>query len=338
MTQLASGLKNRVKRFLVGSRILRTAAACLAKRVVVTRFHSVPRDTSTFVTSIGHGIMHPEPKFEAQMRLIAARFTPITLDDVAAYLRGETDIPRRAVAVTFDDGFRDNYEYAVPILDRYGIKATFYVTVRSIEGPPPWFCRLSRAMQETGKPDWVAPTGGRTFPLGSAEQRLEAFFAAVRPGGVLSDAEQEEYVRAVERQLEVEPLGPEDGLMMDWPQVAALKDGGHIVGSHTMTHPNLAHVGAEQARWEITESKRALEERLAAPVVHFSYPSPTLQPHYNEQTVSMTEQAGYRTAVTSDAGPMRRGQNPLSIRRIVVPQDPEALRWALEVSFAGHRV
>src|SRR5262249_348286 len=67
-------------------------------------------------------------------------YEPVTLDDLAAFVRGERAMPRRCVAVTFDDGFADNFEIAAPILNRAGIKAAFYITVGCIEPVRlPWF-------------------------------------------------------------------------------------------------------------------------------------------------------------------------------------------------------
>jgi peptidoglycan/xylan/chitin deacetylase (PgdA/CDA1 family) len=63
---------------------------------------------------------------------------------------------------------------------------------------------------------------------------------------------------------------------------------GHIVGSHTMTHPNMAYVDTEVARQEMTESKQGLERELGAGVRHFAYPCPALLPHWTEQTVAQT--------------------------------------------------
>ena len=105
-------------------------------------------------------------------------------------------------------------------------------------------------------------------------------------------------------------------LMMSWDQARQLARAGHIVGSHTMTHPNMAHVKSDSdLQQEFEQSKRRLEQELNAPVVHFSYPCPILQPHWTERTVNMCRQLGYRTAVTTNPGLARRGNDPLTLRR-----------------------
>ena len=126
--------------------------------------------------------------------------------------------------------------------------------------------------------------------------------------------------------------------MMNYDQIRALTRQGHIVGSHTMTHPNVAQVNLEDARCEMTESKRRLEKELGADLVHFSYPCPALSPHRTEQTAALSRDVGYETAVTTDGGLARRGDNPLWLKRIRPTKTVEGLRWNLECAFAGRTV
>jgi len=77
-----------------------------------------------------------------------------------------------------------------------------------------------------------------------------------------------------------------------------------------------------------------LEQVLAAPVVHFSYPCPALSPHWKETTVEMSRRLGYLTAVTVDGGPVRKNDNPFCLRRVRPTKEVEGLRWNLEHTFA----
>ncbi|PQP33293.1 hypothetical protein C6A37_13665, partial [Desulfobacteraceae bacterium SEEP-SAG9] len=73
------------------------------------------------------------------------------------FLKFKKRIPKKAVAVTFDDGYRDNFEMAAPILDYFGIKATFYIATATIEClTPPWYVKLRHAIWETKEKEWIA--------------------------------------------------------------------------------------------------------------------------------------------------------------------------------------
>jgi peptidoglycan/xylan/chitin deacetylase (PgdA/CDA1 family) len=126
--------------------------------------------------------------------------------------------------------------------------------------------------------------------------------------------------------------------MMSYDQVKTLARQGHIVGSHTMTHPNMAQIDLNDARGEMTESKKRLEQQIGDLVVHFSYPCPALTPHWTEQTVAESFNAGYQTAVTTDGGLARKGDNPLWLSRVRPARTVDGLRWNLECAFAGRRV
>jgi hypothetical protein len=97
----------------------------------------------------------------------------------------------------------------------------------------------------------------------------------------------------------------------------------------------MAHIKDGEAATEMTQSKQRLEDVLRAPVVHFSYPCPALSPHWKESTVAMSRKLGYLTAVTTDAGSVRRDDDPLSLHRTRPTKDVEGLQWNLECSFLG---
>lgn len=295
-------------------------------------YHSV-LDPESGSNTLGR-TMHSPEVFRGHAEIIARYYDPVSMDDVLKFLQGKKDLPPRAVAVTFDDGYRDNYEMAAPILDGAGVPATFYVAVGSIEsGNLPWPARLRYAFYTTALTRWSDPHGALHL-LTTGPEREQAMLFASDYCAPLSGSPQESFVQAVEAELEVDPKRHR-GLMMNWDHLRALVDHGHIVGSHTMTHPNLAHVSDEQARIELFESKRRLEAELGSPVLHFAYPCPALQPHWKETTVEISRQAGYLTAVTTDGGSVCRRDDPLHLRRAGPTKKIEGLRWSVDCCLLG---
>ena len=102
-----------------------------------------------------------------------------------------------------------------------------------------------------------------------------------------------------------------------------------------MTHPNMAQVPPKEAELEFAKSKRRLEQELGKRVRHFSYPCPALEPHWSDQTINLSQQIGYRTAVTINGGMVRVHDDALKLHRIRPTKTIHGVHWNLERTFSG---
>jgi peptidoglycan/xylan/chitin deacetylase (PgdA/CDA1 family) len=330
-------MKNLAKKALLRSGLSRLAAGFHGRGAAILMYHSVMEDPRAQDALFG-GITHSRDMFRGQMELLARRYRPASLDQVRRFVRGEGELPDRAVVVTFDDGYADNCEIAAPVLNEVGVPATFYVTVECVEQRKlPWPARLRPLFRTTKKSRW-ADSSGKVWPLSSGVERETAYLQSCDECCKLSGTAQEKYVARLEDELDTQVPVESGALMMNYDQIRELAQQGHIIGSHTMTHPNMAHVGLQDARREMTESKQRLEQQLSVAVTHFSYPCPALSPHWTEQTVTASRDAGYETAVTTDGGLARKGDNPLLLKRVRPTKTVEGLWWNLECAFAGRVV
>jgi peptidoglycan/xylan/chitin deacetylase (PgdA/CDA1 family) len=335
---IRSTLKDSVKKALVRSGALDFAVRASAPpAAVILMYHSIVEDPRLTEDTIG--ISQARSKFEAQIRTVAKEFNPVTVEQVAQFAKGGKQLPPKAVAVTFDDGFFDNYDVALPILNRYGIPATFYIMVDAVEtGVPPWYCRLNFAFHATRRTDWIEPEYGRRYSIETVADREAALKAAWDAGARKVGRSQAEFVRRVEESLCVASVGAESRLMLRWEEVRALSKAGHTIGAHTISHPNLAHVSEEEAQSEIVGCKKRLEEEVAEPIDHFSYPHPALNPQWTPNTLRITREAGFRSAVLTSCGPVRRGDEPLSMKRIYAADDLDQWIWNLQCTFLGRSI
>jgi peptidoglycan/xylan/chitin deacetylase (PgdA/CDA1 family) len=269
------------------------------------------------------------------MEIIARNYSPITLPDVLGFLRGDKDLPPRAVVITFDDGYTDNLEIAAPVLSHLGIPAVFYITVACVEKRClPWPARLRYAFFTTKKCFWTSPRG-TGLALTTRDERGRAFNTASDYCARLSGTPQECFVSAVECEMDVDPAPVSKHMMMTWDQVRKLASQGHTIGSHTMTHPNLAHISEEEMTAELGDSKRKLDAEMGTPIVHFAYPEPALRPNWCAQSREISRIVGYETAVTIKGGPVRRNDDPLCLRRIGPGTNLDGFLWNLERTFLG---
>lgn len=327
-------MKELAKKALLGSGLLRMAAGLQDKGAAILMYHSVLEDPFQLADSLG-GIVHSQTVFRQQMELLAREFHPMSLDELAILLRGKEKIPERCVVVTFDDGYRDNFEIAIPILDQVGIRAAFYVTVSCIEKRQlPWPSSVRFALRTTKRKNWTDP-GGKLWPLETEADRDRAFAKACEYCCRTAGDTQEQLVSKIESELETCSVPSSAQLMMSWDEVRKVTERGHTIGSHTLSHPNVAQILLADVRIELQQSRARLEKQLSRTVTHFSYPCPALSPHWNEQTVEECRKAGYETAVVTDGGLARRQDSPLCLRRVRPSKTLDGLRWNLEWAFAG---
>ena len=327
-------IKDAIKNAMVRSGLLQVVGRLRPANAVILMYHSVLEDPRSQESYLGE-ISYSREIFRGQMELLARRYHPVSLDDILRFVAGDGELPRRSVAVTFDDGYTDNYEVAAPVLKQAGVPATIYATVDCIERRRlPWPSHLRFMLRSTRKEKWIE-TSGRSWPLSCEAEREAALIQSCDECCKLVGPAQDEYVARVSGELDVRVPEESGALMMDYPQMRRLLDQGHIIGSHTLSHPNMAYVEAETARLELAESKRRLEQGLKSPITHFAYPCPALSPHWTEQTLAASREAGYATAVTTNPGSARVGDNPLRLKRIGAPKSVNELEWNLECVFAG---
>ena len=330
MSDYLVSLKSIIKRSFTGSGVLRLARRFAEPSITILRYHSIQEDPEQNAALINSSIVHSLALFSKQMEVIANRFTPVSLDDILLTLDGKRPFPENAVAVTFDDGFADNFFVAGPILRRFSIPATFYITVNSIVSRDlPWFCRIRYAFEKTRKNVWFDTIDGINRSMVASEDKYAVFRIVANRCAALSYSKQQKYVKEIEVDFDIEsPNAPK--LMLDWDEIRKLHKDGHIIGSHTMSHPNVAHIETGDQYLEINNSKQILERELGFPCEHFSYPHPTLSPHYNAQTIMMTREAGYKMATTTTHGTVKMGDDALAIKRIAVPKNLIDFAYNLE--------
>lgn len=250
-------------------------------------------------------------RFRAHMAVVRRWFRPLTLAAACAAAQ-QRRLPARAVVVTFDDGYRDNHDLALPVLREFGIPATVFVATGFIGGTPMWNDRVIEALRHTRHAALKADDLGLDLRLDSVAARVAAVGPVLERLKYLAP---EARLREVERLERLLATGPTDDLMMDAERIRALADAGIEVGGHTVSHPILATLDAAAAGAEIIDGKRHLEALLDREVVSFAYPNGRPGRDFNEGNVAQVGAAGFRQAVTTRYATARSDGDRLQIPR-----------------------
>ena len=302
-------------------------------KVVILMYHRVLTDNDEAIPHMQPGMYVTESSFDRQMGYMSANYEVISLDDLILSLeKGGLDAGGRYCIVTFDDGWRDNYLYAYPVMKRRGLPATIFLTTGFI-GTGKWFwhekarclfmrrrddvARICRELLASGK------TSGNVISsvLGAVEDKEGA------EGRAVTDAVVERLKAFSEKSVEdslkriYEALGmgePDERVFLNRQEVEEMSGAGISFGSHTRTHRLLTGLTPGEVREELEGSMRDLSGGKINYVPAFCYPNG----NHNDEIVKAVKACGYLAAVTTgfgfeDALP----EDPFRMKRIGVHND-----------------
>jgi peptidoglycan/xylan/chitin deacetylase (PgdA/CDA1 family) len=294
--------------------------------LVVLIFHRVPATADPMLP-----FELPADEFARRLDLLQSVFRVLPLRDaVSALARGT--LPDRAACITFDDGYANNLEVAAPLLSARGLPATVFVAPGFLNGGWMFNDRIIEALR-------VAPRDFDLAELGLGRHRLDTPGDRTRVAGELVLAlkhlpPSDRMERAAELVRRAGGDAPASPMMTD-AQVAALPAHGIEVGAHTVNHPILTSIDADEARREIVESRARLEAITGAPVTSFAYPNGLPHRDYARAHAGMVRDAGFSLALSTSWGAATRASDPLQLPRIA-PWDASARRYAGRI-IAGYR-
>jgi peptidoglycan/xylan/chitin deacetylase (PgdA/CDA1 family) len=260
----------------------------------VLTYHRVNDDADPFFPSLSVDV------FEQQIAFVARYYQVLPVEDLVDRMARGT-VPPNALAVTFDDGYRDTLTHAAPILARHGVPATVFVTTGFVAGTcQPWYDRVAAVFRSTPGMTLDLPWG-TTARLGSTADRLAALEGALEhlkrcPDRVRRDT--------VDRLVAGARMTDADRLkisMLTWDDVIALKGLGFSIGSHTVTHPILSRLPLAEVAGEIARSCRMIAEACGEPPRGFAYPNGKPE-DYSPAVSALVRDAGFTCAVTTRFG------------------------------------
>jgi peptidoglycan/xylan/chitin deacetylase (PgdA/CDA1 family) len=275
----------------------------------------------------------PVKRFEEQMQFLTEHFTVCPLGELVQRMKDD-ELPENAIAVTFDDGYRDNYLNAFPVLKRYSVPATIFLATGVIgSGEILWHERVFAAFRETRVSELAGLGPGNTSrSLKSLEMKLEAQKQILECLWSLDGEAREIALRRLEQQLEVVAAKNVEmsRLMLSWQEVSEMNREGIEFGAHTVNHPILAKLTVEDARQEICGSKNTIAEFIESAVTTFAYPVGR-RGDFTETTKAIVAEAGFACGVTMIFGNNGVETDPYELRRIT-PWDEDCRAFGLRLS------
>lgn len=301
---------------LVGSRL---APGGGNARLSILMYHRVLTAADPLLPGQMHAAL-----FDTHMQALRTHFNCLPLGEAVTRLRKGT-LPPRAACVTFDDGYRDNVEVALPILRKHQVPAIFFIATGYLDGGRMFNDTVIEAIRGANVPELdLTDFEAGVLALNTVEQRRKAISACLSAAKYRNPEERLDFVAKIAQRSEARL--PDD-LMMDSAQVETLLNAGMEIGAHTVHHPILLKIADDEARKEIVDSKRQLEILTGREVTLFAYPNGIPGKDYGPAHVTMVREAGFRAAVSTSWGTSTPITDYYQLPRFT-PWDDTPLRFA----------
>lgn len=246
-------------------------------------------------------------RFAQHLRLLRRWFRVLPLEHAARRLKERT-LPSRAACITFDGGYADHADVALPLLQRFGLQATFFVATGFLDGGYSWTDAVIELVRNAPGPHLnLARSGFGAYDVACPVRRRAVIDLLLAALATLPPVERLARVHAMARRT--------TPTMLSSDQLIALHRAGMDIGAHTVNQNSLATLSNAEARAEIGNGRARLEEIVQAPVRLFAYPNGKPGADFEKRHANMLRSAGFDAAVTTALGAARPESDPYELPR-----------------------
>jgi peptidoglycan/xylan/chitin deacetylase (PgdA/CDA1 family) len=276
-------------------------------RLLILTFHEIATEPDALLPDVpDRGL------FEQQMTWLSRCCNVLPLVDAVRRLEAGT-LPPRAAAVTFDDGYANNLTLGAPILRKLAVPATFFITGGAVDRGIMWNDLIIEALRRSGPRLDLTEDGLGVLDLTSQQQRKEAIVRVIDATKYRPMAQR---WQLAERVYATATGAAPPRLMLTRAEVAELARQGFEIGAHTMDHPILAKIDADEALAQIAQSRQWVEDVTGRAPTAFAYPNGRPGRDYGPEHVAMVAKVGFEIAVSTAWGCAVRGSSMLELPRL----------------------
>ncbi|MBF0343626.1 MAG: polysaccharide deacetylase family protein [Nitrospirae bacterium] len=281
----------------------------------------VARQKADEVFSLPQIVVYQD-SFERQMEYLSSHYRVLSLDQYIESIKGRIPLPSKTAVITFDDGWRDNFLYAFPLLKKFNLPATIFLTTGFIATNRMFWqesviflvSRLLSLRLDTNECflrhglENVLPLLSKLSAIDNNPVMLELIDTLKQVDISTLTA----LTQCMRETLNVQELPYAENMFLDWTQIIEMQQSLITFGSHGISHQLLDTCGDDVIAEELTESKKTIEGRLSSQVKSFAYPNG----NYNSKIIERLKEAGYEVGVTVLPGLNTPQTDPFQLKRI----------------------
>jgi peptidoglycan/xylan/chitin deacetylase (PgdA/CDA1 family) len=289
--------------------------------LTVLNYHRINNADSPDFDLFKPNVSATPEEFARQMDYVQAHYNVISCEQLACWLQGASALPLHPAIITFDDGYYDNLLNAAPVLQARHLSAIIFLTTGFIGTKQPFYWDIvAYCFHHTRRDHADLPLLGKRCWSDPAS-REKVMLTWVQSLKKIPETQKCNMIEKVGEILDVSiPDEKFSNLYLTWGQVREMSQNGTEFGSHTVNHPILTRIPAEQVRRELIESKRRVEEEIQKPITSLAYPNGQ-KVDFSSEVIAITRETGFQLAFSLLPGPTRLGtvkSSPLAIRRVYI--------------------
>lgn len=327
MRSLASRVRHVAAHLLHATGVLRLHLdRALRGKAVVLMYHRVVAPAERARLHSHEGMVVDTDVFEVQVRHLSGNFNVLSMEEFLDRLRDGIRFDDRTCVVTFDDGWRDNFTNAFPVLKRHGVPACIFLSTGYVGSERRfWQERLSAALHAaadgagTGEGADIRAVlekhGVGAADLVAAEELKSVVDRIVQARKRFGLADNEELLQEIERASPI--LAGEPPSFFGWEEAREMQQGGISFGCHGESHRILTQMTSEEVRADIVSSKETIERQLVARPRAFSYPNGD----YTPETERIVQECGFEAAFTTRRGALDLDSGRFALGRVNIASD-----------------
>ena len=256
-------------------------------------------------------------EFEKQMKYLKTNYNIISLNDLVERINKKIDFQMNTVVITFDDGYLNNYTEALPILSKYNITATLFITTSLIDGKElAWWDKIKCLIEnaEVSSFSFKFDNLILNFNLKTSKDKNDAADLLHK---VLAKYNYKMRIKAIKNLTVILKSSFSDEYLdkfsfMNWEQIKEFSNCNNEIGSHTITHPFLSNISKEEIKKEVNKSKFCLEKKLRLKIKSFCYPSG----NFDNDVKEMVKKSGYQCACSIKLGFINQKSDVYELKRV----------------------
>ncbi len=296
------------------------------KKVIIIAYHRITSQKKNSIITNSE-ISTTAEKFQEQAKYLSENYDVISFRDLQDFTRGIKNPKKDCAIITFDDGYKEHYSNAFPILKKHRLCATIFLATEYMEGKKAfWWERVAYSVAKTKK-SHLKIKGLNSIKLSDKKKALKKILEKLKS---MQENKKIRLISEIESQLQAK-AGSLKSISLTWDQAREMCSSRIEIGSHTATHPILTKISLQEAKSDIIKSIKDIEKKTGTRPIAFAYPN-GMQKDMSKELDELLKKLGFAFSISSVYGTEKIRKNMFRLKRIGISSEDDIRTFKVKAS------